>query len=72
MRPFILPVSEGCTGQRLGFVLPCCASWTQLSFEVFFGPGAYYYLVRAETEPPANYPKGPIIGYSAPIWLNMR
>ena len=36
------------------------------------GPGDHYYIVRAQTEQPASYPKGPIIGYTAPIWLTVR
>ena len=33
------------------------------------GPGEHYYIVRAQTELRPDYPKGPIIGYSAPLWL---
>jgi hypothetical protein len=40
--------------------------------DVEAGPGAHYYIVRAQTEQPASYPKGPIIGYTAPIWLTVR
>ena len=36
------------------------------------GPGEHYYIVRAQSEQPADYPKGPIIGYTAPIWLTVR
>ena len=40
--------------------------------DVDAGPGDHYYIVRAQTEQPASYPKGPIIGYTAPIWLTVR
>ena len=35
------------------------------------GPGEHYYIVRAQTRQSPEYPKGPIIAYASPIWLNV-
>ena len=35
------------------------------------GKGDRYYIVRAQTRQSPDYPKGPIIGYTSPIYLNV-
>ena len=35
------------------------------------GTGKHYYFARVETRQQADFEKGPIIGYSSPIWLNL-
>ena len=35
------------------------------------GPGKHYYFARVETRQQADFEKGPIIGYSSPIWLTL-
>jgi hypothetical protein len=35
------------------------------------GPGEQYYFVRVQTHQPEDYPKGPIIGYSSPVYLTL-
>ncbi len=34
-------------------------------------PGEHYYIVRVQTQTSTEYPKGPIIGYSSPLWLTV-
>ncbi len=34
--------------------------------------GENYYIVRVQTETSALFPKGPIIGYSSPLWLEVK
>ena len=34
-------------------------------------PGEHYYIVRVQTHQPDDHPKGPIIGYSSPIYLTL-
>ena len=33
--------------------------------------GEHYYIVRVQTQTSDEYPKGPIIGYSSPLWLTV-
>ena len=35
-------------------------------------PGERYYIVRVQTQQSPEYPKGPIIGYSSPIYVTAR
>ncbi len=35
------------------------------------GPGKHYYFARVETQQQSNFEKGPIIGYSSPIWVTL-
>ena len=35
------------------------------------GPGKHYYFVRVETRQQVGFEKGPIIGYSSPLWLTV-
>jgi hypothetical protein len=35
------------------------------------GPGKHYYFARVETRQHDDFEKGPIIGYSSPIWLTL-
>jgi len=46
---------------------------TQFSFvDDRAGEGEHYYIVRAETQRSPQFPKGPIIGYSSPLWLTIE
>ena len=35
------------------------------------GPGKHYYFVRVESRQQADFEKGPIIGYSSPVWVTL-
>ena len=35
-------------------------------------PGERYYIVRVQTQQSPEYPKGPIIGYSSPLYVTAR
>ena len=35
------------------------------------GPGKHYYFVRIESRQQAGFEKGPIIGYSSPVWVTL-
>jgi hypothetical protein len=36
------------------------------------GPGEHYYFVRAQSHRTGEFPRGPLIAYSSPLWLNIE
>jgi hypothetical protein len=45
---------------------------TQLTFvDDRAGPGQHYYMVRVQTHRSPEFPRGPIVSYSSPLWMNI-